>query len=76
MLEKYTDGINTCVRERSLTWEMHLLGIKWEEWKPSDSIGMFKLISFLLAFDYKFEVLREKIADTFGEEKARLFLGG
>jgi hypothetical protein len=35
-----------------------------------------KLVSFFLSFDYKYEILREKIANKIGEEKARLMMGG
>ena len=35
-----------------------------------------KLTSFLLAFDYKYEILREKLAEKLGEEKARIMMGG
>lgn len=55
---------------------MTLLGIQWEEWKPVNSISVMKLIAFLLSFDYKYEILREKLAEKLGEEKARIMMGG
>lgn len=60
----------------SWPWEMSLLGVEWHPWHPIESIAIMKLTSFLLAFDYKYEILREKLAEKVGEEKARIMMGG
>ena len=71
-LQHYSSGVNECVRNRkSLPWEMSLLNIKFEEWTGEDTMSQIKLISFFLAFDYKYEALREQIASKVGEVKAR-----
>ena len=39
-------------------------------------MSFIKLTSIFLAFDYKYEIIREKIAEKIGEENASLLLGG
>jgi hypothetical protein len=55
---------------------MTLLNIPNTPWTPLDTMAQIKLISFFLAFDYKYEALREQIAKIIGEQNSRLFMGG
>ncbi len=46
--------------------EYWLLNARFAAWEPSDSLLVTKLIHFAMTFDFQYELMREKLANTVG----------
>lgn len=46
ILESYSEGINSYLK-KSIPWEFKLLGLKFENWTPKDSILISRMIGYL-----------------------------
>jgi penicillin amidase len=72
-LEAYADGVNAFIKESSgrLPIEFVLLRFRPEPWTPIDTIAYGKLMSWVLAGDWRAEILRQQLHARFGEDGLR-----
>ena len=74
-LDAYADGVNAWIDEgHMLPPEFLLLGAKPEAWKPIDSLVWEKMMSWDLGGDYDMELLRLRLGQALGPERAAQLL--
>ena len=75
VLQAYADGVNQWLGEgHTLPPEFLLLGVKPAPWTPYDSLVWEKMMSWDLGGDYKLELLRARLVQALGPERASQLL--
>ncbi len=77
LLDAYTRGINRYMKEigDNLPFEVTILGIEPEPWRPEDSLAIWGLFGLTMSLDSLFnEYYLDRLASALGPEKARDFL--
>ena len=77
-LERYAEGVNAATATmagRLRPIEFQLLGIEPAPWEPVDSLAIGRLLNWRLAENHHAELVREALAEKFGESSARLLTG-
>ena len=70
-LEVFCSGVNAAAAEASaLPFEMQLLRIEFEPWRPVDVLSLGKLLAFGLSTNWEKELLRSDMARALGPELA------
>lgn len=66
-VQAYCDGVNTYARQsRILPFEFYLSWSGWEDWTPADTLSNVAFFSFVLEFDWMYEIARQRLAETVG----------
>ncbi len=69
LLERFCDGVNAAAAEaKALPFEMQLLRLRWQPWRPVDILALGKLLSFGLATNWERELLRADMLRDLGPE--------
>ena len=70
-LETFCAGVNAAADEaRALPFEMQLLRLEFEPWRPVDVLSIGKLLAFGLSTNWEKELLRSDMARALGPELA------
>jgi penicillin amidase len=69
-LEAYAAGINARIRQGRLPVEFTLLRHKPEPWVLADSLSWAKMMAWTLSVNWETELLRARLVDLLGPEKA------
>ncbi len=70
-LEVFCAGVNAAAAEaRALPFEMQLLRLKFEPWRPVDVLSLGKLLAFGLSTNWEKELLRSDMTRALGPELA------
>ena len=76
-LEAYAEGVNAFLANHALPPEFLLAGDDPEPWKPADTLVIGKIEAYQLSQNFKLKLLRARLVDKLGEERANwLFPGG
>ncbi len=77
-LQAYADGVNAylATHANALPPEFLIAGDTPEQWRPANSVVWFKLMSWQLSRNYKFEVARAQLAGKLTPEQAAWLLPG
>ncbi|MBN1248859.1 MAG: penicillin acylase family protein [Anaerolineae bacterium] len=70
LLEAYAAGVNAGIAEERLPLEFLLLRYRPEPWEPVDSISWGKMMSWSLSVNWEAELLRQRLIDRIGAERA------
>jgi penicillin G amidase len=71
LLERFCEGVNGAARSaRALPFEMQLLRLEFEPWRPVDILGLGKLLAFGLSTNWEKELLRADMTRELGPELA------
>ena len=71
LLERFCDGVNAAAASaRALPFEMQLLRLDWEPWRPADILGLGKLLAFGLSTNWEKELLRADMTRELGPDLA------
>jgi len=70
LLEAYAAGVNAYIDTGVYPVEMALLDYHPEPWSPADSIAWTKMMAWELSVNWETEILRAKLIDKLGPEKA------
>jgi penicillin amidase len=71
LLENFCAGVNAAVASaRALPFEMQLLRLQWEPWRPVDILSLGKLLAFGFSTNWERELLRADMARALGPELA------
>jgi penicillin G amidase len=71
LLERFCEGVNAAAAAaRALPFEMQLLRLGWEPWRPADVLGLGKLLAFGLSTNWEKELLRADMTRELGPELA------
>ena len=63
LLERFCEGVNAAAASaKALPFEMQLLRLEWEPWRPADMLGLGKLLAFGLSTNWERELLRADMA--------------
>lgn len=76
-IEAYVRGVNAFLeahRGRRLPVEFALLGVEPEPWRPEHVIGWSKVLAWMLATDWRDELLRTRVAARVGEAGAAVLM--
>lgn len=76
-IEAYVRGVNAWLeaqRGRRLPIEFALLDIEPEPWRPEDVVAWSKVMAWMLATDWRDELLRTRVAARLGEEGAAVLM--
>jgi len=75
LLEAYAAGVNAWIGRKA--WrrplELLLLNVRPEPWTPLDSLSWAKMMAFDLGATWETELLRQKLLERLGPERATLF---
>ena len=70
-LEVFCKGVNAAAASaRALPFEMQLLRLEFEPWRPADMLSLVKLLAFGLATNWEKELLRSDMTRALGPELA------
>ncbi|HWO83732.1 MAG TPA: penicillin acylase family protein [Solirubrobacterales bacterium] len=70
-LERFCAGVNAAARDaRALPFEMQILRLGFEPWRPVDILGLGKLLAFGLSTNWERELLRADLVRELGPELA------
>lgn len=71
-LEAYAAGVNTYVDANRfrLPAEFTIVGLKPEPWRPEDTLGVLKVLSWALSQNWEGEILRLQLVQALGPERA------
>lgn len=76
-LEAYAAGVNAVIdQKRPLPPEFVLLGVSPEPWTPADSLSWMKMMAWNLAGNHDVELLRTRLVQAVGIERAADLLPG
>lgn len=76
-LEAYAGGVNAVIdQSRPLPPEFVLLGVRPEPWTPADSLSWMKMMAWNLAGNHDVELLRTRLIQAVGVERAAALLPG
>ena len=68
-LERFCEGVNAAVEAApALPFEMQLLRLRFEPWRPVDVLSLGKLLAFGLSTNWERELLRADMVRTLGPE--------
>lgn len=70
LLEAYADGVNSRIHEGRLPPEVTLVGLGPEPWSPSDSIAIWKFLSYHNSLGWVGDLFRARLVQTVGAQKA------
>ena len=71
ILESYVAGINEyAINTKLLPIEYYILFVDYRPWTPVDTLSFHKFLSFVLSFDWPFELIRAYLNEAIGEELA------
>jgi penicillin amidase len=71
LLERFCEGVNAAAASaRALPFEMQLLRLEFEPWRPVDILGLGKLLAFGLSTNWEKELLRADMTRELGPELA------
>jgi penicillin amidase len=71
LLERFCEGVNAAATSvRALPFEMQLLRLDFEPWRPADVLGLGKLLAFGLSTNWEKELLRADMTRELGPEMA------
>jgi penicillin amidase len=71
LLERFCEGVNAAAAAaKALPFEMQLLRLDWEPWRPADILGLGKLLAFGLSTNWEKELLRADMTRELGPELA------
>jgi penicillin amidase len=71
VLERFCEGVNAAAASaRALPFEMQLLRLGFEPWRPVDILSLGKLLAFGLSTNWERELLRSDMARALGPELA------
>ena len=69
LLERFCAGVNAAAASaRALPFELQLLRLKFEPWRPVDILSLGKLLAFGLSTNWERELLRADMVRTLGPE--------
>jgi penicillin G amidase len=69
LLERFCAGVNAAAASASaLPFEMQLLRLRWEPWRPVDILSLGKLLAFGLSTNWERELLRADMLRALGPE--------
>ena len=74
LFDAYAEGVNQwlATHQNKLPPEFVILGIKPEGWKPADSLVWAKLMALQLSNNYKYEILRARLAGKLSPDQLNL----
>jgi len=67
-LERFCEGVNAAAAARPLPFEMQLLRLRFEPWRPADMLALAKLLAFGFATNWERELLRADMVRELGPE--------
>jgi penicillin amidase len=71
VLERFCEGVNAGADSaRALPFEMQLLGLRFDPWRPVDILSLGKLLAFGLSTNWEKELLRADMTRALGPELA------
>jgi penicillin amidase len=70
LLERFCEGVNAAASATALPFEMQLLRLEFEPWRPADILGLGKLLAFGLSTNWEKELLRADMTRELGPELA------
>jgi penicillin amidase len=71
LLERFCEGVNAAAANtRAMPFEMQLLRLEFEPWRPADILGLGKLLAFGLSTNWEKELLRADMTRELGPELA------
>ena len=71
LLQRFCDGVNAAAAEaKAVPFEMQLLRLEWEPWRPVDILSLGKLLAFGLSTNWERELLRADMVRALGPELA------
>jgi penicillin G amidase len=71
LLERFCEGVNAAAESaRAMPFEMQLLGLSFEPWRPVDILSLGKLLAFGLSTNWEKELLRADMTRALGPELA------
>ncbi len=71
LLERFCEGVNTAAENaKAMPFEMQLLRLEFEPWRPADILGLGKLLAFGLSTNWEKELLRADMTRELGPELA------
>jgi penicillin G amidase len=71
LLERFCEGVNAAAAGvKALPFEMQLLRLEFEPWRPADILGLGKLLAFGLSTNWEKELLRADMTRELGPELA------
>jgi penicillin amidase len=71
LLERFCGGVNAAAASaRARPFEMQLLRLEFEPWRPADILGLGKLLAFGLSTNWEKELLRADMTRALGPELA------
>jgi penicillin G amidase len=71
LLERFCDGVNAAAASaNAMPFEMQLLRLEFEPWRPADILGLGKLLAFGLSTNWEKELLRADMTRELGPELA------
>ena len=69
LLERFCEGVNAAAASaKAAPFEMQLLRIGWEPWRPVDILSLGKLLAFGLSTNWERELLRADMVRALGPE--------
>jgi penicillin amidase len=69
LLERFCAGVNAAAASaKAMPFEMQLLRMRWEPWRPADILSLGKLLAFGLSTNWERELLRADMVRTLGPE--------
>lgn len=69
LLERFCEGVNAAAANApAMPFEMQLLRLKWEPWRPVDILSLGKLLAFGLSTNWERELLRADMLRELGPE--------
>ena len=74
-LEAYAAGVNACIEGQPLPAEFVLLRYQPEPWRPVHSLYWPKMVAWGLSINWETELLRARLIETLGEERAAELYG-
>ncbi len=69
-LESYAAGVNAYISKGRLPLEFTLLRYQPEPWQPLDSVAWTKMMAWTLSVNWETELLRARLVERLGAEKA------
>jgi penicillin G amidase len=71
LLERFCEGVNAAAASaRARPFEMQLLRLDFEPWRPADILSLGKLLAFGFSANWETELLRADMARALGPERA------
>ena len=69
LLERFCEGVNAAAASaKAMPFEMQLLRLRFEPWRPVDILGLGKLLAFGLSTNWERELLRADMVRALGPE--------